>query len=250
MPDRRDSPIISPEMLIKDSECAKIKEYVIAVFTDRLLDTCKQVSDGEDATIYGLPGFIGKVGNNEFTLVRLPAGASIATFYLELLIASGGKEFFVIGLAGSLSPELRIGDILIPTWGIREEGTSYHYMPKDFVPKPSKKLVTLLDSVISNYSVRVFKGGIWTTDAPFMETRNKVRRFSEVGVKGVDMEATALMTVASFRGVNLAMILAISDELHRDQWVEGFDSPELKKAEYVCCEAVINSISKYTKTHD
>jgi len=57
-------------------------------------------------------------------------GAPATIMALELMIALGLRRCIVIGYAGAINPRLRMTDILLPTWGIREEGTSYHYFPQ------------------------------------------------------------------------------------------------------------------------
>ena len=56
-------------------------------------------------------------------------GAPAACVVLEGLIAFGVKRFVSVGFAGSLQPDLRIGDIVVCDKAIRDEGTSYHYLP-------------------------------------------------------------------------------------------------------------------------
>ncbi len=56
-------------------------------------------------------------------------GAPAAGMLLEVVVASGVRRMFMAGEAGSISNACRIGDILLPCWAVREEGTSYHYLP-------------------------------------------------------------------------------------------------------------------------
>ena len=53
----------------------------------------------------------------------------------------------------------------------------------------------------------------WTTDAPFREMRGKVERFSARGVVSVDMEASAMFVLGQLRGVEVASLFIVSDEL-------------------------------------
>ncbi len=71
-------------------------------------------------------------------------GAPVAVIALEILIAAGARKFLVFGGYGAIHPSVKIYDIVIPTWGIREEGTSYHYYPPDVVPKPNEKIMEAL----------------------------------------------------------------------------------------------------------
>ncbi len=63
---------------------------------------------------------------------------------------------------------------------------------------------------------------MWTIDAPFRETMDKVQEYARRGVLAVEMECTALMSIAAYRGINLAAVLVITDELFGEGWVQGF----------------------------
>ena len=174
-------------------------------------------------------------------------GAPAAAAGFEKLIAGGGQVFIMVGLAGAVSPVARIGDILVPSWGLREEGTSYHYMPPEYVPHPDGRLAEGLYRAIRRVKgrrrIRVLRGGIWSIDAIYRETRDKVLEYSRRGVIGVDMEATALMTIAEYRGVSIAVASAISDELYGEEWKPGFDSPRLRRAERISIVSALEVLS-------
>ncbi|ABM80519.1 phosphorylase [Hyperthermus butylicus] len=105
---------------------------------------------------------------------------------LELLIAAGVEKLVVFGGAGAIHPpRVKIYDLVVSTWGIREEGTSYHYLPPGVVPKPSEDMVKLLVDALSPVAQRLgiglHIGGVWTTDAVFRETRDKVESTARKG---------------------------------------------------------------------
>ena len=51
----------------------------------------------------------------------------MAVLTLEKLVALGARALIVYGWCGSLNASLRIGDVLLPTWAVSDEGTSAHY---------------------------------------------------------------------------------------------------------------------------
>jgi purine-nucleoside phosphorylase len=85
------------------------------------------------------------------------------------------------------------------------------------------------------------EGKIWTTDAPYRETEDKVISYSQEGVLAVEMEMSALFRVALYRGVELAGLLVVSDELGSLSWKRGFDRPEFKKARVMAVDAVLRA---------
>lgn len=157
---------------------------------------------------------------------------------LECLIATGLQNVVMMGEAGSITPTCTIGDIFLPTWGLREEGTSYHYLSPDIQPSPSSELLTSLRHGLRELKVEWQEGGIWTIDAPFRETHEKIAAYADNDVCAVEMESTALMSIAMYRNVDFAAILAISDELYDKTWAPGFDSEQLKRTKDVLVEAI------------
>lgn len=181
----------------------------------------------------------GKV-RSDLLLCKLDIGAPAATLAVEVMIASGVKKVLMMGVAGSLSPLCQIGSYVIPTWGVREEGTSYHYMPSSWCPKPSMRLVRELSEGLSCLEPR--SGGVWSTDAPYRETLRKVRKYARMGVLAADMETTALMAVSRKRKAEFAAVLTISDLMYGAEWQPAFGTRKLKRARDLVCDKVAKMI--------
>jgi len=150
-------------------------------------------------------------------------GAPMAVMVLEKLIALGAEQVILYGWAGSLQRDLHAMNLLLPDGGISEEGTSRHYPtanPAGIVPDSllHQRLRTALDAA----RLPCRTGLVWTTDAPYRETRTRVEQYCRQGVCGVDMEFSALCTVAAFRGIRFAALLLISDELLRHPWTPQY----------------------------
>ena len=157
-------------------------------------------------------------------------GAPHAVMGMEKLIALGASRIWVLGWCGSLQPHLRIGHLVVPAGALSEEGTSRHY-PIGGIPLTSdEELNGMIEDALNKAGRSFFKGEVWTTDAPYRETREKVEFYQNRGVLAVEMEMSALMTLALFRGVRLGGLLVVSDELFSMKWHSGFSNPELKQA--------------------
>ena len=153
-------------------------------------------------------------------------GAPQAVMGCERIIALGAERIWVFGWCGSIHPELRIGDLIIPTSGISEEGTSQHYPIDKKVPTTDDGLNGMLEKGLQERALTFRKGAVWTTDAPFRETPGKVKGFQKQDVLAVEMELSALMTLSIFRKVKLSGLLIVSDELFELKWRPGFSKPE------------------------
>ena len=157
-------------------------------------------------------------------------GAPMAVMCLEKLIALGAKQIVVYGWCGSLQERLRASDVFLPTEALSEEGTSAHYLDEQQVPiAASPALHKELEKILMQADFPYQTGKIWTTDAPYRETRSKVLDYAAQGICGVDMEFSALCTVAAFREIELAGIMLVSDELWRQPWQPLFSRKAFKR---------------------
>ena len=171
-----------------------------------------------------------------FSTLASPIGAPPAVMLLEQLIALGARRFLYLGFCGALDPTLTIGDLFIPGQAIREEGTSYHYLPAAIEPAAAPAMIAALQAEAERQGVRARPGRLWTTDAPYRETAEKIAAFQAAGVQAVDMEMAALLSVAVYRGCEVAALLVVSDECYHPTWRPGFGAPEMRRG---CQEAVV-----------
>ena len=63
---------------------------------------------------------------------------------------------------------------------------------------------------------------------PNREFRGKVARYAAEGDLGVEMETSALMTVAAVRGVDVGLVLTVSDHVFDPGWGNIFGTDEYK----------------------
>jgi uridine phosphorylase len=145
-------------------------------------------------------------------------GAPLAAGLLEEVIALGGRKFIACGGAGVLDGEIAVGHVVVPTAAIRDEGTSYHYLPPGHEVSPSSGAVAALERTLQAHNVAYVTGKTWTTDAIYRETRAKVARRRAEGCLTVEMEAASFFAVAQFRNVAFAQMLYGGDDVTGDQW--------------------------------
>lgn len=138
-------------------------------------------------------------------------GASAAVIDFELLIASGIKKFVAFGTCGVFNSEIPQNSIIVPTTAIREEGTSYHYLPADETVSFPDSFVEIMLKSAEDLGFVTSGGAIWTTDAVYRETIDKIDQMQAQGCIGVEMELSALMAVAKYRKVDFAEFLIVDD---------------------------------------
>jgi uridine phosphorylase len=145
-------------------------------------------------------------------------GAPFATMVLEKLIALGARRVLVLGWCGSLSSQVRIGDLILPDNAIPGDGTSRHYCLEPGSIPPHRGWYDLLAEGLRSAEVPWHAGPVWSTDAFYRETREQVESCQAQGILGIDMELAALFAVGRFRGVAVAGFLVVSDELFTFAW--------------------------------
>lgn len=167
--------------------------------------------------------YVGALSQGELAVAGPMLGAPQAVLVLEKMIALGVRRVLAVGWCGALADGVAIGDVIVPDRAISEEGTSRHYPIDAAEPKPDPGLSRKLYSALAGSGrFSLHRGGVWSMDAPYRETRGKVRQYRRQGLLGVEMECSALFTVAHFRSVKLAACLVVSDDLSSLKWRHGY----------------------------
>ena len=169
-------------------------------------------------------------------------GSPQAVMGMEKIIALGAKRIWVLGWCGSLQHDLQIGDLVIPSKAVSEEGTSQHYPIDEELQATDEELNGMLERALQGKGYSFKRGIVWTTDAPYRETPAKIKGYQNSGVLAVEMEMSALMTLAVYRQVKIAGLLVVSDEISDLTWHTGFTSPLLKQRSRFAGELLLDLV--------
>jgi uridine phosphorylase len=176
-------------------------------------------------------------------VVRLPGpGAPATAICVEELAALGARRFVIVGLAGSLKPELRAGARVLCTKALRDEGTSHHYTRPSRYAHPTRELTGRLAKAMRRQGAPFTSGPTWTIDAPYRETVPEILRYRRAGIVTVEMEASALFTVARHLRCEAAALFVISDHLDETGWKPRFH--DVHEALYESLEWVIAALRR------
>ena len=158
------------------------------------------------------------------------SGPNIAAL-VEELSSFGVKEFILWGYCGGINGEIRPGDVIAANGALREEGTSWHYIKSSGSKDREEFIYTnWFDEWEESIAEEGFrKGLIWTCDALYRETENKVIRYRKMGISAVEMEVASFYTVCRYRGVKGIAFLIVSDLLNESGWTPGFHTKEVEK---------------------
>jgi uridine phosphorylase len=145
-------------------------------------------------------------------------GAPLAVGFMEEAIAAGGRNFIACGGCGVLDREIAVGHPVVITSAVRDEGTSYHYLPPSRELSASPAAVDALEAVLRGHNVNYRLGKSWTTDAIYRETPARRAKRHEEGCLVVEMEASAFFALAQFRGVTCGQLVYGGDLVSPEGW--------------------------------
>jgi uridine phosphorylase len=212
--------IIEPDQLIPPAD---VPEHCVIGFFREVIDGLAE--QGALKTIYeeswedAIHRFHELAWNGRRLAVFHPGvGGPLAAGMLETAIALGCTKFIACGGAGVLDRGIAVGHFVIPHIAVRDEGTSYHYLPPSREVAASPEGVAAIERTLQEHGLQYLVAKTWTTDAPYRETPAKVQLRRSEGCLTVEMEAASFFAVARFRGVVLAQILYAGDDVSSHEW--------------------------------
>ena len=113
-------------------------------------------------------------GGRHVVVFHPGVGAPLAAGLMEEVIALGCRAFVACGGAGALIPGLALGHVIVPTAAVRDEGTSYHYLPPDREVAADPRDVAVAVGVLDRHDVPHLVAKTWTTNAIYRETAAKI----------------------------------------------------------------------------
>jgi uridine phosphorylase len=214
------SAFIDPQKLLKPIDIAR--RCVLCFFQDVLQ---QMHEDGRLKIIFQLGSEIGlnpvyemEVEGERIAVLHPGVGAPLAGAFLEELIALGCRDFIACGGCGVLDGEIGLGHVVVPATAVRDEGTSYHYLPPSREVAAHPDAVHAIEQALQKHHVPYVVGKTWTIDAIYRETPARIARRREEGCHVVEMEAAAFFAIAQFRGVRFGQLLYGGDDLTGDAW--------------------------------
>ncbi len=136
------------------------------------------------------------------------------------------REFCVWGYCGGIGADISVGDVILATAAFREERVSSHYLESEDELVGSEWATQW---ELPSKKARILTGVVWTCDALYRETAEKVAAYAEKGALGVEMEVASFYAVCKQKGLKGVAFLVVSDVVRPDGWQSGFKSAELQK---------------------
>jgi len=164
-------------------------------------------------------------GTHEGTPISVTStgiGSPSAAIAVEELARVGADTFLRVGSCGSIVPEAAVGDLVITTGAVRQEGTSKEYVREDYPATADPRVVSALVAAAEELDYDYHLGITCSTDSFYagqsrpgfdgFEARDSeanVDELREAGVVNFEMEAASILTLAGIYGLRAGAVCTV-----------------------------------------
>lgn len=153
----------------------------------------------------------------EMGIIGCVVGAPFAVLIAEQLFVSGCELLISVTSSGVIKKVPDSINYILIKEAIRDEGTSYHYLPEGNVSSINTELLIRLENALIKESLHVLIGKSWTTDAPYRETLTAIENMKIAGVNVVEMEAAALYAFAEVKNKKVICFAHITNSMAQNE---------------------------------
>jgi AMP nucleosidase len=181
------------------------------------------------------------------SIIDFSIGSPVAALIIEILATADPKAVLFLGICGGLHRSLKVGDFILPTAAIRDEGASRHFMPPQVPALPTFKIQKFVSQIVVEMGYDYRTGVIHTTDYRFWEFDETFKKqLYEERALAIEMETATLFSVGFASKVPIGALLLVSDLPLRRDGIKTKDSARAVFREFtdVHIEAGIKSMSE------
>lgn len=146
-------------------------------------------------------------------IVGCAVGAPFAVLVAEQMFASGCERLISITSSGQITALRAPPYFILIDAALRDEGTSYHYLPPAAFVEAPRDLVAAVAPALTGIGEPVERGATWTTDAPYRETEQAIAAARARGILAVEMEAAGLYAFAEARGKAVLCFAHVTNQM-------------------------------------
>lgn len=160
-------------------------------------------------------------------------GAPSTAILLEELVKLSATTFVRVGNSGGLADALELGDLVVTTGAVRDDGTSRSYVTQGYPAVADYRIVAALVDAAAELGVPCHAGLTWSLDAFYARNaildedgslgsmsvggywtaamEQRIRDMQAARVLNCEMESGVLLTLASLFGVRAGCVCVVSD---------------------------------------
>ncbi len=160
-----------------------------------------------------LYGYTGEFEGKPVSVQATGMGAPSTAIVVEELAQLGVKRLLRVGTCGGLQPDLGFGELIVALTAVPQDRTSSSYVPEPHCPTADWELVHGLVHAAKELGEKPRVGPIVSSDLFYYPDGEQYRRWADLGVLAIEMEASVLFTLGALRGLETGCLLTVSDLL-------------------------------------
>ncbi|AIJ07671.1 MULTISPECIES: nucleoside phosphorylase [Edwardsiella] len=146
----------------------------------------------------------------EVLAISTGIGGASTAIAVEELRHIGITTLIRIGSCGALQDHMAMGDLVIASGAVRDEGTSHAYAPASYPACADNGLVHLLRTEAERLAFPAHCGYVRSHDSFYTDREAELdAEWSARGILAADMETAPLMVVGALRGLRTASVLNV-----------------------------------------
>lgn len=149
-------------------------------------------------------------------IVARTIGGPYTVLIAEQMAVCGMKAVVGLASAGRIGRSLPLPGIVVADEAVRDEGTSLHYLPAAETVSGNERLAEALTIAMEPIGLPVRQGLVWTTDAPYRETRSQIDYWASRGVLAVEMQAASLFAFGQARNIATGLVAHVTNGIDHD----------------------------------
>ncbi|MFB6109869.1 MAG: nucleoside phosphorylase [Halodesulfurarchaeum sp.] len=149
-------------------------------------------------------------------------GSPSAAIAVEELARAGADTLIRVGSTGAIQPEIAIGDLLITSGAVRQEGTSGEYVCEDYPALADREVTGALVAAAERLGYDYHVGVTMSADSFYAgqgrsgfagfraaESEGLLEELREANVKNIEMEASVILTLGTLYDLRAGAICAV-----------------------------------------
>lgn len=213
------------------TELENFSEYVLLT---NFKNYVQRFAEMYNVEIQGTAGAMTSATANGITIVNFGMGSPNAATIMDLLAAAKPKACLFLGKCGGTKSKNKVGDLILPIAGIRGEGTSNDYFPREVPALPSFALQKAISTTIRDFGKDYWTGTVYTTNRRVWEHDTKFKKYlKKIRAICVDMETATIFSVAFHNNIPSGALLLVSDMPMTPDGVKTRESDKSVTTNYV-----------------
>jgi purine-nucleoside phosphorylase len=165
--------------------------------------------------VRGMLGYTGRYGNKRVSIMGSGMGMPSLSIYIHELVNEYQVTTLIrVGTCGAFQPELMVGDIVLPmTSSTNSQLNRLRFDGMDYAPAANFDLLLKAYEAAKARGARVHVGGMFSSDSFYNDDPDWWKKWAAFGTLVVEMETTALYTLAAKFKIRALSVLTVSDNL-------------------------------------